>query len=295
MECKLCKSKKIKSIYSGLIRNGGLGKYTENAVDMWQCENCGVIWHEPVIEDTKTYYESKEYRDSLEGSTEQEMFYKLHDKETLDKFEYTGTEIFRHKIVSDIGCGAGAFLDFLKGVADTIVAIEPSEAYRSVMAEKGFKTYAYAEDAKADWGDKIEVITSFDVIEHVDDPQIFMKDVFALLAEGGKAIIGTPTDAPVMRSLLGEIYEKKLLFSTQHMWILSEDSLRRLAKNAGFQKIEVKYFQRYDFGNLLGWLKEKEPRSDIRETFTTGSIDAVWKSECNRNGWSDYIVLYVSK
>ena len=119
-----------------MIRNGGLGKYTENAVDMWQCENCGVIWHEPVIEDTKAYYESKEYRNSLEGSTEQEMFYKLHDRETLDKFEYTGTEIFRHKVVSDIGCGAGAFLDFLKGVADTIIAIEPSEAYRVVM-EKG--------------------------------------------------------------------------------------------------------------------------------------------------------------
>ena len=72
---------------------------------------------------------------------------------------------------------------------------------------------------KKSWGNKIDVITSFDVIEHVEEPTKFITDIFELLAEGGQAIIGTPTEAPVMRELLGEIFEKKLLFSTQHIWI----------------------------------------------------------------------------
>lgn len=55
---------------------------------------------------------------------------------------------------------------------------------------------------------KVEVVTSFDVIEHVENPRKFIKEVYELLAPNGTAIIGTPTDAPIMRELLGEVYEK---------------------------------------------------------------------------------------
>lgn len=295
MECKLCGSRKIRVTYKGLIRDGSLGNYTKEPVTMWQCDDCEIIWHEEIVEDTKRYYESKEYRNSLEGSSDADNFYKLHDRETLDKFQYTGTDIFRHKIISDVGCGAGGFLDFLKGVAETIVAIEPSETYRQDMEKKGFRTYAYAKQAMTDWKDKIDVITSFDVIEHVQDPKEFLKDIFDLLVKGGQAIIGTPTDAPVMRSLLGEIFERKLLFSTQHLWVFSENNLKMLARETGFSNIEIGYFQRYGFGNLLGWLRDKEACSDITDAFLTDSLDSIWKSECRARKLADYIVLYVHK
>lgn len=110
MKCSLCGSGNVKAIYDGKIRNGGLGRYTDTDVKMYQCLDCGVIWHEDVAGNLKQYYESKEYRQSLEGSSEEKDFYRKHDGETLDKFQYTGTKIFRRKIVADIGCGCGAFL-----------------------------------------------------------------------------------------------------------------------------------------------------------------------------------------
>ncbi len=295
MKCKLCRSENIHIIYNGQIRNGGLGKYTDNKVNIFQCDNCNVIWHENQFSDMEKYYESKEYRNSLEGSSEEEQFYLLHDKETLNKFQYTGTDIFRDKIVADIGCGCGAFLDFLKGVAKTIIAVEPSETYRNVMEKKGFYTYSYADEAKEFYAGKVDVITSFDVIEHVERPDSFMNDIYELLREGGKAIIGTPTDAPVMRTLLGEIYEKKVLFSTQHLWIFSNKNLKILAKDAGFLNIDIKYFQRYGIGNLFGWIRDKEPKGDIQNEFITHTFDSVWKSQCDDYGTSDYIILYLTK
>ncbi len=183
MKCKVCNSGNIKIIYQGKIRNGALKRYTNQTVNMYQCQSCDVIWHEPILE-TKEYYESQEYRKSLEGSSEELDFYKLHDKESLDKFRYTGTTIFRNKIVSDIGCGCGAFLDYVSGVANQVIAVEPSETYRKVMDKKGFYTYPYASYAMQDWEGKVDVITSFDVIEHVDDPIVFVKDVFKLLTRG---------------------------------------------------------------------------------------------------------------
>lgn len=295
MRCRLCESNDIHIIYKGKIRNGSLGKYTKEDVEIYKCQNCDVIWHDTIIDDLGQYYESSEYRDSLEGSSEADLFYKLHDKETLNKFLYTGTDIFRHKVVADIGCGCGAFLDFLKGVASNIVAIEPSEAYRKVMDKKGFHTYAYSEEATVDWKNKIDVITSFDVIEHVKDPMGFLKECYYLLQEGGQAVIGTPTDAPVMRSLLGETYEKQLLFSTQHLWIFSEKTLKMMAESAGYQEISVKYFQRYGVQNLLGWLREKSPNADLHEKWVSDALDRVWKAEAESQGMADYIVLFLKK
>lgn len=84
--------------------------------------------------------------------------------------------------------------------------------------------------------------TSFDVIEHVEAPLDFLNDVYGMLKKGGKAIVGTPTDAPVMRNLLGEVYEKKQLFSTQHLWILGEKNLKYLSKKSAFQILVLSFF-----------------------------------------------------
>lgn len=295
MKCKICGSENTDIIYNDLIRDGGLGQYTKKPIKIFQCKNCDVIWHDNEIADVKEYYETEEYRNELEGSSEEEKFYELHDKETLDKLNYTGTTIFRNKVVADIGCGCGAFLDYISGVAREVVAVEPSLKYRNIMSRKGFSTYSYADEAKKLYANKIDVITSFDVIEHVQSPESFIKDVYDLLTVGGKAIIGTPTDAPIMRSLLGKDYEKKLLFSTQHLWILSEKNLRMISEKCGFKNIDIKYYQRYGIDNMLGWLKEKEPKSEIKQKFITETLNNVWKAQLVDNRLADYIVLYLEK
>ena len=226
MVCKICGSEKVKIVYEGIIRDGGLGKYTDDPVKVWRCMECNAFWHDQT-KNLKQYYESNEYRESLEGTVEERDFYELHDKESLDKFKYTGTTIFRDKVVADIGCGCGAFLDYIKGVAQSVIGIEPTQKYRTIMERKGVRTYAYADDAKKEGlKGKIDVVMSFDVIEHVESPQNFIEDYYDLLTDDGIGIIGTPTDAPIMRNLLGEIYERKQLFSTQHLWILGEENLK---------------------------------------------------------------------
>lgn len=293
--CKLCGSKNSRIIYDAPIRMGGLGKYTQQNIPMYQCESCGVIWHDSVREGLDQYYESEEYRDSMGEGSDEEVFYRNHDRETLDKLEYTGTELFRNKVVADIGCGAGSFLDYVSGVSKSVVAVEPSKVYQRVLSRKGFSTYSYAVDALPDWKGQVDVITSFDVIEHVEDPLAFMRDTYELVSPTGVVITGTPTDAPIMRRLLGTHYEKQVLFSTQHLWIFSKDNLRLIAEKAGFQRIEAKYFQRYGLENLLGWCLEKKPKAAIDEPFFRNELDYAWKGACSAREVADYIVLYAWK
>lgn len=292
--CHICGACEVEIEYDGIIRDGGLGRYTKSPIKMYRCRHCDAIWHEPIL-DMERYYESAEYRESLEGTTQEQDFYRLHDKENLDKFLYTGTAIFRNSVVADIGCGCGGFLDFVSGAASRIIAVEPSEYYRQIMSRKGFSVYPYAKDAIAENGGTVDVITSFDVIEHVNDPIEFMKDYYALLRGGGMGIVGTPTDAPVMRELLGEIYERTQLFSTQHMWVLGEKNLRIIAEKAGFKDIQVKYYQRYGIDNFIGWMREKKPNSSIISGNISDTLNSVWKRELESKGMADYIVMYVTK
>ena len=294
MQCKLCGSNHVKVIYNDKIRNGAINQYTESNVPIYFCADCESFFHEAVV-DNANYYESSEYRDSLEGGSEESRFYELHDKESMDKFRYTGTTVFRNKLCADVGCGAGAFLDYVNGVANKVIAIEPSAQYRETMQQKGFATFPYASEAAKIYADQVDVVTSFDVIEHVDSPLAFLKDVKDLLKTGGQAIIGTPSDAPLMRELLGHEYEQKLLFSVQHLWILSEKGLRYCAEKAGFSECHVRYFQRYGLSNTLAWLRDRRPEGDIRFDYITDAMDSVFKAELEQEKKADYIVLYATK
>lgn len=248
------------------------------------------MYHENVR--SKEFYESSEYRQKMGENTAD--YEALHDREVLEKLNYTGTDIFRDKIVADIGCGGGSFLDFVSGVASEIVGIEPTEAFRKNCLRKGYHMYAYAEEARIDYENKADVITSFDVIEHVENPCAFMEECYRLCAQGGKVIIGTPTEQPIMRMALGEEYDS-FLFSTQHLWVLNKESLEIAAKLAGFKNIEIKYKQRYGLGNLIAWLKERRPMGNVAYSYIAESVNKSWMTNSEECGLADYIVIYAEK
>lgn len=294
MKCKLCGCDKVIIEYEGKIRDGRVGRYTNENVKMFKCEKCNTIWHDALKSDLDKFYQSDEYRKSLEGTVDINEFYKSHDSESFDKFKYTGTTCFRDKVVADIGAGGGAFLDYINTVAKDVVAVEPTEVYRNEMVRKGYWTYAYAKDALVDWKDKVDIIVSFDVIEHVENPMLFIQEIYELLSENGRAFIGTPTDAPVMRKMLGNKYEE-FLFSTQHPWVLSEKSFQFIAEQCIIANYVCKYYQRYGLGNFIFWLTNRAPGKHYSYDFVTKSMDEVWKSELEAQKYSDYIVFEFEK
>ena len=184
MKCKICGSANVDIVYNGEIRDGKVGNFTKQAVPIYKCKDCDVTWHDNILKDIDSFYESAEYRNAVDDGSEAAHFYELHDGGVYDTLRYTGTKIFRDKVVADIGCAAGAFLDFVKGSAKTVIGIEPSAIFRKSMQEKGFVTFPYAKDAKKVYADKVNVVTSFDVIEHVEEPEEFLRDAYDLLGEG---------------------------------------------------------------------------------------------------------------
>lgn len=75
----------------------------------------------------------------------------------------------------------------------------------------------------------------------------------------------------------------------------TEKNLRITSEKCGFKNIDIKYYQRYGIDNMLGWLKDKEPKSEIKQKFITETLNNVWKAQLVDNGLADYIVLYLEK
>lgn len=295
MNCPICNSKKIKLEYYGFIRNGKVMSKTSDKIRLFRCNECALIWHDKENENIEQYYESEQYRYELEETADIEDYYLNHDRETLDKLTYTGSTIFRDKIVLDVGCGGGSFIDYISNVAKKVIGIEPSLIYRKGMQKRGYLTYPYMSEAIEEYKEKVDIITSFDVIEHVVNPKEFLREVYLLLKSGGKAIVGTPTETPVMRQTMGKDYERKLLFSTQHLWIFSEDSLKYIANEIGFKSIEIQYKQRYGLDNFISWLQFKEPVQAVNYSFVTESMNELWKRQLEEKRISDYVILKLEK
>lgn len=292
MNCKLCKSGNIEEIYNGPIRIAMMIGYSEESVAVYQCNECGVFWHEYKRADN--HYESVEYRAGVDGSSDIEQYYKLHDSEVLPKLKFTGTGIFRNKIVADIGCGGGSFLDFVKGSAKETIAVEPSLIYRRNLTEKGHKVYGYIDEAIYEYANKVDIVTTFDVIEHIMEPVQFCKGINNLLHDGGKVIIGTPSEYPLLRKLVGKNFDK-FIFQANHPWIFSERSLINMLKEASFSNIEVEQKYRFGIGNFINWLKEEIPCGDVQYDFISETLSKTWQKEMISNNLGEYFVAYANK
>ena len=292
--CKCCKSTDVKIIWDDYIRFGSFGTHTTEKYKMYQCQNCGLIWHRNDKFNSR-YYESIQYRSETDGISSVQEYYSVDDLQNLSRLSITGMDIFRNQVVTDIGCAVGSFLDLLHGIAKETIGIEPNEMFREDMQKRGHITFPYTSNALADMGRGcIDVIVSFDCIEHVDDLNGFMHDCWELLKKGGRAIISTPTDYPLLKKYCGHDWEQ-FCYRYQHPWILSKKSMEMLAQTAGFQEIKVVYKQRYGLSNAVMWMDKKRPMGDGLLEFITEEMDIAFKRRVEAKGLSDYIVAYLRK
>lgn len=100
------------------------------------------------------------------------------------------------KIVLDVGCGEGYGSHLLAGTAALVTAIDMSEeAVNHARAKYARPNLVFRKmnAAQLDFPDNtFDVVVSFQVIEHLPDPQSFLREISRVLKQLGVAIISTP-------------------------------------------------------------------------------------------------------
>ncbi|NTV89122.1 MAG: class I SAM-dependent methyltransferase [Clostridiales bacterium] len=120
------------------------------------------------------------------------------------KFYLKGTntdEMFRGRVVADIGCGAGGKTVFYASLgAERIYGVEILEKYRSdaeaFAAQKGFGdkfTFVCCDAAHLGFeSDSIDTIIMNDAMEHVDRPEEVLSECCRVLKPGGRLYLNFP-------------------------------------------------------------------------------------------------------
>jgi SAM-dependent methyltransferase len=142
--------------------------------------------------------------------------------------------------VLDVGAATGAFLSEWKNrhPSTNIIAIEPGE----VAAEKCRATGAtvfegFLETEAGKPGAQSDLVTCFEVLEHVQEPASFAKALYDVTAPGGLAVttcLGIDGfDIQVMWE------NSRSLMPPYHLNFLSSKGMETMFKKAGFSKVEV--------------------------------------------------------
>ena len=141
--------------------------------------------------------------------------------------------------VGDIGAGFGIFLSELKKVWGdvSLSAIEPSREMAAICREQGFSVVEAPIEHVSASEHQFDLLTSFELLEHLYDPFDFVKGIFRLLRPGGYVVLTTPNGLGF--DVLNLWENSKTIFPPHHINFFNPWSMRRLLTRAGFEEPEV--------------------------------------------------------
>jgi len=288
-QCNICSSKDLNVQYEGPIRMGKFGEWSEENHTIYRCGHCNIYFLNGDIID----YELSAYREMVDGCDLPGNFYKLHDKEQADKLKMLGTENVRGKIIADVGCGAGSFLDILKGLASKTIAVEPTKSFHHELRAKGHVTYSYCEDAIKEWAETVDIVVSFAVLEHIEEALLFLKEIKSLLKPGGFLLISTPNTDDWLLEFMPVEYGR-FFYRYAHTWYFNRVSLHYICKAAGFRDINVVFKQGFDISNALLWAYEHRP-TGLGKFEVLKGLDSIYREFVEDKGISDFIYARMYK
>jgi SAM-dependent methyltransferase len=157
--------------------------------------------------------------------------------------------------VLDLGCASGGFLEAL-GARWERHGLDLSELMVRRAAARGGIIVRRADVFSAKFDARsFDVVTSFDVLEHLPQPLEFLSEIRRILKPGGMLLLGTGDAGALGARLAGSRWTYFAI--PEHISFFARRSLERALRLAGFRRIK---FKRIHHGDLTlpvarGWLR----------------------------------------
>lgn len=218
----------------------------EGRYRLFRCPGCRSQFLRAIAEesDESQYWAHKKYKFDVYGSQDVQLDYDGRYRTVLDRARAVAGPI---RSVLDFGCGAGNFLSFAEreGLEATGVDLDASAV--AAAGDRGLRAFVPG-DLDGQVPDRsIDVITLWDVIEHIPDPSQFLTDVLRKARPAGIVIIETPDATfplrPVARALHhlsgGRIRLVRRMYYWEHKVYFSVEGLSRILAAHGCEVLAV--------------------------------------------------------
>ncbi len=181
------------------------------------------------------------------------------DKIFRPRAEYISKACGGHKcrVIGDIGAGFGLFLEELRKLwpEAKYVAIEPSPEAIDICKKKGFDVQCATIEEIAGCEDSFDLLTAFEVIDHLFNPAEFLSRAQALLKPGGYLFCTAVNGHGFDILLLGE--KSKSFSPPLHLNFFNPHSLFILFKKFGLDILELSTPGVLDWDIVEGMIKNE--------------------------------------
>jgi 2-polyprenyl-3-methyl-5-hydroxy-6-metoxy-1,4-benzoquinol methylase len=150
--------------------------------------------------------------------------------------------------VLDIGTAGGAFLDAANQFGYDAFGMEPSEDLVARGKSRGLKIEQGVIESHSYGYGSFDMVTLWDVIEHLPDPKSALIEIGRLLKPGGTLLINFPDIGTVQAALAGRRFWWIL---SVHLHHFSRHSISNICAKTGFDVFHFRrYWQILEFGYL---------------------------------------------
>jgi len=136
----------------------------------------------------------------------------------------------------DIGAATGFFMNIAKKRGFEVHGVELSDFAAKQGREKGLDIVSGDLFTKKFSENSFDVVTMFDVLEHVGDPKTILEEVRRILNQGGLLVLSTPDAQSLWARLWGGNWQ--LIIPPEHIHYFSQKNLADYLSKSGF-KVEL--------------------------------------------------------
>jgi len=183
--CPLCDSPRLVSIgsisYEKPILFSSILIQLEKDPELWRCEDCHSAFVQNVLSEDAARQLYSQGDSASRWSTA--AFEEYKPREIVAEL----SRIFGHgKQHLDVGCSGGNLLDFSRARGCSTTGVDYSSITREHIERKG---HAWFPSLESLGERRFDVITAFDLIEHLYDVEAFLQDCCLRLRPGGQLVI----------------------------------------------------------------------------------------------------------
>jgi SAM-dependent methyltransferase len=196
------------------------------------CSSCSLVWLSNPPEPSEMYLHYTAAYDRLISASGQNSPHRWRDrKAALAPYKQSGALL-------DMGCSSGAFLESLKGDGWNLHGIEMStECAKIAEAKSGAQVFVGHILEAPFRPESFDVISCFDVLEHLYEPRRVMAKVGEWLKPGGIFYVLVPNVDAAEARAFGSYWHGLEL--PRHLFHYSPTSLKFLAESAGLREVSL--------------------------------------------------------
>jgi len=284
--CRLCGQPSHDTVYDGPIRSGGADSSTEDGYRVLRCQSCGIVFLHPLPADLDDYYSGEDYWRHHHGSANLAELHRKHDPEQSRWFAEVGTETLRGRRVADFGCGAGIFLDHARAIATETVGVDATTMFADHLESQGHRFAIHGEQLEPG---SVDVAVSFDTLEHIVEPDRFLRSIHRALGEGGTLFVGVPNQRDFLKALVPEYLP--FFYHRSHLYYFDSETLGNLLTDSDFTPLETRFIHKYDIMNMVGWARDRVGRGRVGGEVFDDRTERDFRIDIERQGIASHILV----